>query len=240
MPTLVPPRNDADRHAFLQHALTRGQADAVAGKNYLSADTLLALAPITTAFAVAYTGLSDSKSARSLEIYERGEAFSKLQTYVRDLWEGLRRRANRMDEPAQVLTFYGLPLDGSTPRNISTEGWLSFAAVVVVGDAKAVVAGYPAMSNPTAAEVDVVLQQAKVESEEADAADRHFDEQQEALAELRQEADLMAEGVVKELRFTLWRKEVTSQRRIMRTYGVKFSYLEGEPLDLDDQVEDEG
>ena len=238
MPTYLPAGNDADRLAFLQHALSRGQADTLAGKSYLSADTLLTLETITTTFAAAYTGLTDSKSSRSLEALDRTNAYAALQMYVRDLFEGLRRRVRRMGEPAQVLTLYGLPLDGTSPKYVSTEGWLSLAAVAVAGDAKAVAAGYAPMSNPTAAEVGAVLQTAKMEAEEADAADRHFDEQQEELATLRQEVDMMGESVVRELRFTAWRKDPASHRRIMRTYGVKYTYLDGEPRDPDDQAGD--
>jgi len=70
---------------------------------------------------------------------------------------------------------------------------------------------------------------------EADAADRSFDQAQEALADLRTQADQMIADVMAELRFTLRSKDAASQRRIMRTYGATFAYLDGEPRDPDDQ-----
>ena len=37
-----------------------------------------------------------------------------------------------------------------------------------------------------------------------------------------------------ELRLTLRKLETPSQRRIMRSYGARFKYLQGEPVDTDD------
>ena len=36
---------------------------------------------------------------------------------------------------------------------------------------------------------------------------------------------------IDELRFNLRKKDGSSQRRIMRTYGANFHYLKGEPVD---------
>ena len=41
----------------------------------------------------------------------------------------------------------------------------------------------------------------------------------------------MISDVMAELRFNLRKKDGSSQRRIMRTYGANFHYLKGEPVD---------
>ncbi len=237
MPTYKAPLNDVERAAFLQRAASTGSSDAAAGTPYLSQETITLVDTLAQAFSTALSALSGKQSSRSREIRQRNEAVALLATYVRDFWEVARRRAHRLGQPAEVLTFYGLPLNGVSPNPTRNDEWLTLAATLVKGDTEAVAAGYPAMSNPSAAEVTAVLTTAQTESGEADAADRVYDQSQEALADLRAQADQLIADVVAELRFTLRRKDPASQRRIMRTYGAVFEYLEGEPRDPDDQVE---
>jgi hypothetical protein len=111
---------------------------------------------------------------------------------------------------------------------------LGTAVEVIAGDAEAVAAGYSAMVNPSIAELQVGLTAAQREADEVAPADRAYDEAQEAVAALRPQADELIQDVMDELRFHLRKRDAPSQRRIMRTYGVSFSYLPGEPADPDD------
>jgi hypothetical protein len=61
--------------------------------------------------------------------------------------------------------------------------------------------------------------------------DREYDQAQEEIAGLRFKADELISDVMAELRFNLRKKDGSSQRRIMRTYGANFHYLKGEPVD---------
>ena len=54
------------------------------------------------------------------------------------------------------------------------------------------------------------------------------------MAALRARADELIAEVMAELRFNLRKKDASTQRRIMRTYGATYSYLLGEPVDMDD------
>ncbi|MCA9975465.1 MAG: hypothetical protein KC413_06930 [Anaerolineales bacterium] len=238
MPVYTAPRNDVDRVAFLLRAASTGQTDVDAGTPYLSQETITEVSALAASFDKSLSDISTEQSARSREVRQRNEAIELLATYVRDFWEVARRRAHRLGQPAEVLTFYGLPLDGTSPNPTRTDEWLTIAANVVRGDAEAALAGYPAMSNPSGGELTAVLTAAQTEANEAATADRLYDQSQEQLAELRTQADQMIADVMAELRFTLRRKDPPSQRRIMRTYGATFEYLEGEPNDPDDQTEE--
>ncbi len=237
MPYYVPPRSDFDRSRFLQRTAASAAADHAAGNFYISSETLTAVTALAAQFDTAVRAISGTKRARSQEALERSEALAELSAYVRDLWAVLRRRVRRLKQPANVLLYYGLPIDGETPHPTAQDAWLPIAADVVSGDAEAVAAGFPPMSNPSAAELQAVLDMALTEAGEADAADRIFDQAQAAVAGLRGEIDQMIDDVMSELRFTLRREDKPSQRRIMRTYGAKYAYLEGEPIDPDDQPE---
>lgn len=237
MPVFSAPRSDIDRVAFLQRAAVTGAADLAAGNTCLSTETVSSVKLLAQTFDMALSDISSSQSSRSRELRQRQEAIALLETYVRDFWEVARRRARRQGQPDEVLTFYGLPLDGSSPHPTRSDEWLTIAANVVRGDVEAVAAGYPAMSNPSAAEITAVLDTAQTDAAEAAAADRLYDQAQEQLADLRAQADQMIADVMAELRFTLRRKSAPSQRRIMRTYGAAFDYLPGESPDPDDEPE---
>lgn len=236
MPFFTPPHSDADRLAFLKHTLTSSQNRRALDAAELSLETETGLAAFVPQFESAFDALTSTQSARMRETRQRREALEKLSVYVRDLWEGLRRRVRRLGEPAEVYIYYGLPLDGMTLKPSRQTEWLVIAADVVRGDAEAVADGYPPMANPSAAEVAAVLASAQAEAGEADIADRTFDQAQEDIAMLRVEADQWVRDIMAELRFVLRRKSPESQRRIMRTYGATFGYLSGDKVDPDDKV----
>jgi hypothetical protein len=236
MPTYESPRSDLERLSFLQRTATTGSQDIAAGNLYVDQATLDEIAAFLIGFEAAVNVISDKLSGRVKETRERAEAVERVGLYTRDLWEVLKRRARRLNQPAAVLTFYQLPLDGTVPHPTAQEEWLAIAAQVVQGDARAVAAGYPPMVNPSAAELQTELQAAVSESADVALADRAYDQAQEAVAALRSLADALIAEVVEQLRFNLRKKDAPGQRRIMRTYGARFRYLPGEPVDPDDPL----
>jgi hypothetical protein len=51
---------------------------------------------------------------------------------------------------------------------------------------------------------------------------------------MRAQADELIADIMAELRLTLRKLDQLSQRRIQRSYGARFKYLQGEPVDPDD------
>jgi len=234
MPTYEPPRGDSERFTFLQRAAITGPQDIAAGNLYLDQAILDEIAAFLPTFGAALNTVSEKLGARIKETQERSAAIERVALYTRDLWEVLKRRVRRLEQPAAALSFYQLPLDGTVPKPTAQEEWLTLAAKVVEGDARAVAAGYPAMVNPSAAELDAVLQTAVSEAADVALADRVYDQAQETVAALRLQADELLAEVMEQLRYNLRKRDAPSQRRIMRTYGARFRYLVGEPLDPDD------
>ncbi len=234
------PKSNRDRLTFLKRSAVTGPQDVKSGNPYVSQETLVAIAAFLPDFETAVHAVNEKMGARSKEVRERAAAIERIGLYARDLWAVLKRRASRLDQPAEVLTFYQLPLNGTIPKPTSQEQWLTLAAQVVKGDADAVAAGYPAMINPSAAELQAVLDAARSESDDVAMADRAYDAAQEAVEALRDQADEWISEVMAELRFNLRKRDAPSQRRIMRTYGATYSYLAGEPVDpVDAAVEGE-
>jgi len=198
-------------------------------KPSVSQATLDAVNTFVGAFRPLYEALTRTLSGRMKEVREREAARVKLDTYVRDFWEVLKRRAHRLQQPAEILAFYGLPADGTIPNITTFDQLLSAADKIVQGDADAVAAGYPAMANPSAKEIEPILADARTQASDVPAADRAYDDAQAAVAAQRPAADLLIDDIRADLLSSLRRQHAPSQRRIMRNYGLVFVSLSGEP-----------
>jgi hypothetical protein len=91
-------------------------------------------------------------------------------------------------------------------------------------------------AGPTPAGKTTKKTAARIEQAEVASADRGYDEAQAAVASMRARADELADEVLADLRFNLRKLDGPSQRRVMRTYGARYGYLEGEPKDADDSA----
>jgi len=235
MPSYRAPGSDSRRSVFLVRARTTGAQDREAGRNYISQATLDWLIDLSTRFETAHNVVPEKLGERVREVEERNIALNLLKTYLRDLWEVLRRRVRRLNQPAGVLGHYQLLTGGISPNPSTSDEWLALAGRVIEGDAQAVAAGYEPAVCPSAAQVQVVLEAAIKQVDDVAPADHAYDEAQAAVETLRPEADELIQEVMDELRFNLRKLDAPSQRRIMRLYGARFRYLPGEPADPDDE-----
>ncbi len=231
MPVLQLPTNDMARLEFFKHAVSTAGNDFDTGNCYVSRETFDNLTKFIPVFEKRINEINALLSKRSKEVHESSEAFSKMETCIRDMWEVLRRRVNREDQPAQVLTYYALTLDGLTPKPTTYDQWYTLAGKMVDGDAKAVADGYPPMQNPSAEDLKGALEKARADRDDISEADRAYDRAQEGVEEMRVKADELINDVMDDLRYFLRKMDKASQRRIMRSYGVVFRYFKGEPED---------
>lgn len=233
MPRYQAPRSDENRLSTLETAATTAPGDIAAGRPSITQATLDSINTFTPVFRPLYEALATTLSGRMKEVREREESRADLEPYVRDFWEVLRRRAHRLKQPAEVLVHYGLTSGGASPELNTFADLLAAADAIVAGEAAAVAAGYPAMANPSAAEVAAILAEARAQADDVPEADRAYDDAQAAIAAKRAEADLIISDIMADLRSSLRRLDEPSQRRIMRLYGAKFETLPGETPDPD-------
>ncbi|MBI1288427.1 MAG: hypothetical protein GC178_12720 [Flavobacteriales bacterium] len=231
MATYESPRSHAERLIFLSRSAITGQQDIDAGRNYVTQATIDQVNATLTPYRAAVNAIAVASAGRSHEVHARDEVIAPVITYTRDLWEVLKRRVHRLGQPASVLAFYGLTLEGIVPRPTTTDQWLEAASSCVEGDAAAVTAGYPAMANPSAAELAAVMATAVPEVSDAVAADRALDEALALAASFIPAADEVIDDVMQELRFNTRKMDFPGQRRIQRSYGAHFRTAPGEPSD---------
>jgi hypothetical protein len=155
-----------------------------------------------------------------------------LETCMRDMWEVIKRRVFRKNEPAEVFSYYQLPLDGTVPKAILEKEIFILAERVIAGDKKAVEAGYAPAVCPGSDELAELLNAARKESEDVAQSDREYDDSHKLIAPVRAKADVLIDDIIAELEYNLRKLDPANRRRIMRTYGVTYQYAKGEPEDI--------
>ena len=231
MPVYAPPLSDANRLFCLKCTLDMARKDSQAALYYVDEGTADAVEDLIAQFEPAYLALNATLGQRVKETEGKVNALADLQTCVRDFWEVGKRMVTRRKLSTALLAYYGLAQDGSVPKSANDTSWLDFAAQIIKGDADAVAAGYPAMSNPSAADVAAQLTLTRAEFNQVGGTDRAYDTAQETVAALRVKVDEMIQEIMAQLRFNLRKKDEPSQRRIMRSYGAKFTYGANETPD---------
>jgi hypothetical protein len=212
--------------------------DSQAALYYVDEATADNVEVLIAQFEPAYLALNAKLGQRVKETEGKTSALADLQTCVRDFWEVGKRMVARRKLSTALLAYYGLAQDGSVPKSAADTNWLDFAAQIIKGEADAVAAGYPAMSNPSAADVAAQLTLARAEFHQVGGTDRAYDTAQETVATLRLQVDAMIQEIMAQLRFNLRKKDEASQRRIMRSYGAKFAYGANETPDDDGPTPD--
>ena len=127
-----------------------------------------------------------------------------------------------------------LPLDGSTPSPATGSEWLTIAKTFIEGAKKVEEKGFPVVCCPSPAEIEHKRHLAEKEYNDVASSDRSYDTEQANIADMRREADELIADTMAELRLTLRKLDMPSQRRVMRSYGAQFKYLKGETVDTDD------
>lgn len=235
MASISKPRNDIRRLAVLRHSSSTGAHNHREDLFYISAQTLNEINRLLQIFDEAFVAMSAQYSERTREVAEAEAALDDLKACLRDFWEVLKRRVRRHKEPAGVLRFYNLPLDGEVPNPSSRDEWLELAALAIKGDAEAEEAGFATAVCPSAMELENYLNLARREISEVAPADQAYDRAQAAVASLREQVDELIDDIADELLFNLRKLDAASQRRVLRSYGFTFDYAPGEPVDPEDR-----
>ncbi|RKD98506.1 hypothetical protein [Marinifilum flexuosum] len=233
MPYLIYPQSDFGRLKLLDRVTVTAADDVELGKAILPAELLTDIETQKSAYQSVYDKFNASLSTKSKEVREKQECFSNLDLYVRDFFDVLKRRTIRLEHPAEILRFYNVAINGELPDFRKDEDLLKTGENIVKGDANAIAAGFPAMANPSAEELGVVLTAAKKEMAEIVPADRAYEMVQKELGEMRMPIDELIREIADYIQFAGRRDNPSNVRRTMRTYGFEYRYLKNEPVEED-------
>ncbi len=225
MPIIAYPREESKRLQLLKTAVNYEKQSIAAGEEAgLLPDTIAQLEGFLADYAASQEEQKLLAVRYSRQVRRRQRRSKRLERFTADFVAGLRRRVVRLEEDLAVFIQYGLGENGRlSPRPTRYDGWLETAGHLLRGEETAVAAGGLPMSNPSAAELQAVLDGVMVETTAVVAADRAHDEAQEAVAALRGQADQWVRDIVLQLRYTQRHHTPASRRRVMRRYGVLFT-----------------
>ena len=217
-----PPTSDGMRLQTLKNVKTTALQNQLTDRDYINAETITEINALLPEFQSSYHEVEKYLTRRIGDVIKKKEIFNKLETICRDFLVVLKRRTYRRQHPPEILGYFFVPQSGKLPNPKRLEEWLSIAKFIINGDAVAVAAGYPAMINPSAMEVQEILTVAKEKFYAVSDADRNYDQAQERAAEFRTVADELLKDIIAQLRFAVRKFDKPSQRRIIRTYGFKY------------------
>jgi len=227
MPTFAAPRSDDARLATLETISTTAALDNDDAK-LLPAALRQRVDAFLPGYRPVVQAVEAATAGRAKEVTEKDKALKSLTTHVQDFFEVLKRRTARLDHDVSALVHYGLPQSGDVPKLVAETAVESAADGIVEGEAAAVAAGFPAMVNPSAAEVKTALDSYRKESAEVVPADARVRQAQIAAAAQRELADDLLSDVKDELSHALRKLEGPAERRVLRLFGFKFTPNAGE------------
>ena len=230
MPYYVPARSHVDRLANLKAAADADAADFALGKRVLSDATVSRLG-IVAVYEPLVLAIATAEAKRSLEVSQKNAKYAKLLAFIRDYWEGLKRRTSREEHDASVLIFAGLPLSGDVVGIPNEGAAVALAKQIAKGDVDMVAAGFPAMSNPTAAQVSAARSAYETEHKDIAPADGALDAALTAAQGMVLDVDDILEDVRAEVAHFNRKLDDPSIRRALRRYGMRFATNAGEPAE---------
>jgi len=153
----------------------------------------------------------------------------KLRLFIRHFIRVFNFGIEREVYTAEQRPYYQLDVNQEGLPTLNTEQEIQmWGDRVVEGEATRVAAGFAPMSNPSAAEVAVVLGNYTTLQGDQSTKKDVYDHEQEDVAALRPEAHDIVNDIWDEVEFTFRKEVASSKRRKAREYGVVYEPNPGE------------
>ncbi len=220
---LVPANSDRARFDFLKSARNSGQADITADKGILSQEQVDSVKATIDPYRQAMLASRDAYADRRNAVAARTEILEKLSHNIRDFWTSLINRNKRNSLPPGLLEYYRLPTDGGRPKVTTKTRWVQLGEDLIDGEKLALEKGFPAMSNPSVADITEFLGETEQAGLVVTQTDSAYQDVQEELTNLRKAVDTQMRELARQFRFHLADHEASARRRIMRRYGFTFT-----------------
>ncbi len=187
-------------------------------------------------FRTAWRDCTAAEGRREGQIVARDELVGSLDQVIRHFWSSLDQRSRRMKHSSQVMRFYR-PSGPKRPDLTVNRDVVKLGEFLIEGDALAVAAGYPAMTNPDIAEVQQYLADAKAATLAVEQADLEHAQCQDVLRGYREVMDAALRKVAQQVQLEMQDKPASYVRRLLRRFGYRFT-INGEDNVVDTAVPD--
>ena len=232
MPTIYRPETDAQRKQALQRAKTKADAVGV-GSLAFSANTLAALNAFLPNFLTALQNRGSALSAQAASTHAMNPTRRVLRLWISHFFQVFNLAVLREEYAESDRAYYQLDVNSSAgPKLTTDEDLVEWAGNLASGETARVTAGGAAgganMAKPSAAEVaaqyDIFEPLLTAHTSTKDA----YDNEQEAVAAMRNQADDIIGDIWDEVLFTYRKDDAPSMRRKARENGVVYISSPGE------------
>jgi len=212
--------NDDDRKQFLRAVVNSGRSDLAAGKAILPKEVLDQAIELKERLFKTDKSLLVAKDRKLSLGTEYRENIKELRMWVRHFYRAFAMRHKRLRLSPALIGLFRLPTDVDADKVHSAHKVIQLAMDVVKGDANMAKRGYSPMSNPSATEIQKILDRA--EASDPRRADVDLLKCQVAMKKLRLEITELHQDIARIFRKSLRDLTPSRRRRIQRRYGFVF------------------
>ncbi len=236
--------NDRDRERFLDKSSTASAQDLLTNDNYVSEAIGQRSKELYDKHHEARADLRITSSNKAEQVEKHNKEIGNLTQGISHFHSGVTNRNQRLGLPPSSLSMFGMPGDrGGLAQVRIRKNAVQYAHDCIDGDAISVKKGQDPMVNPSAEDIQALLDTAQEAITNLSNAERDYVKVQERITELRWQVGTLRNDILGEFRKTLRNKTQTRQRRIMRRYGFSFTSSPGsgeeeDPFEVDDPIID--
>ena len=158
----------------------------------------------------------------------RIDAVNPLSRCCRDFYVALQRRTEREGHGPHVLEYFKMQSDANLPKPNQVGAWVLIARDLIEGEELAIADGYPPMANPSCEDLQKNLCIIDEASETVTKTHSEQQDAQQALNNLREEAEVLFRRLYHFLVGWLLLETPSRRRNAMRKFGYVFGPESGD------------
>lgn len=216
------PNTDATRAKALKEAKTKNE-NVPSGTQILTDQTVTRLDAIQPLYATAMQDRGTAKRDQVGSTTEVTTAFSSARMYISHFFQVFNLGVARGKFPKQDRAFYQLNVSSDSVPSLTTHQDVTlWGENIKIGNINRVAAGGEPMENPKVEEVNEAVDSFNAKNSEQSSYKDEYDQKQEAVAALNDEADRVIKKVWDEVETYYNEEENSSRRRKCREWGIVY------------------
>ena len=223
------PKSNIGRLTALNNA--KNKSDLMGAGNFLTPSTLSRLTAIQASYLLKYDAIYPATHALSVLTEKKSQTREECATYTSHFIQVFNLAIRRGVWDKADRAYYKLDVSSNAVPPLSSDDDVkNWAYNVVKGEADRIAGGGSAMINPSAAEVDAVYTDFKLDFNHHSTASDLLDTAQEELDALNTEADKVIKKVWDEVETFYNEEEPESMRANALEWGVVYNRVGGEKI----------
>lgn len=240
MPYRTTIQTDAGRITFMERCLMQHGNDKTAGKPLISDECFQSMSQLLPQFKGLVEQRGKEAADRIPAVEAKDKAKSLASLWISHFFQVFHLWIKRDLHDDGLLKYYATDMQAHNTSALYTDDEvLLWGDRLLKGEVQRTAAGGAPMANPSAAQFQPIYDDYKAKLQAVQKEKMELDVAAEAVDKLRPAVDEAIGDAVAELEFNLRKKTAPGQRRVMRLYGVTYTYRPGEAPEEETTTPDE-